>query len=164
MLKPYNIFEKFVKNFFRFYYLNLIFNIECFIESSQSSELPSIFNSMISIESPTNHLLYFMDFVQLNSTKDVTYFYIPIFYFVFIPLLFTILLSEYSSNNRKTILSLKRSKYQPRTKRRSFSNKTKSHHFSFTTCFVVCKFILLYFLLAHKSECKQGIHVSSNIN
>ena len=115
----------FLKNFFscRFCYLNLIFNIKYYIESSQFSELPSIFNSVISIEFWTNHLLYFMDFMQLNSSKDPPYFYIPIFYFVFTPLLFTFLLSECNSNNRKIILSLKRSKYQPQTKKKSFLNK-----------------------------------------
>ena len=86
--KPYNIFENFV-NFFScwFYYFNLIFNIEYFIERTHFSELPSVFNSVTSIEFPTNHLLYFMDFTQLNSSKDAPYFYLP-----------------------KTILSLKRSK------------------------------------------------------
>ena len=102
-----------------------------------------------------------MDFTQLNSSKDEPYFYKPIFYFVFTQLLFTFLLSEYTSNNTKTILSRKRSKYQPRTKERSFLNKTKSHHFSFTTCFIICKFILVYYLLKYKSEPKQGMHVSS---
>ena len=97
--ESYNIFENFV-NFFcrRFYYLNLIFNIKYFIESSQFSQLPSLFNSVTSIEFPTNHVLYFMDFTQLNSSKDAPYFYIPIFYFVFTPLMFTFLLSEYNSN------------------------------------------------------------------
>ena len=99
--------------------------------------------------------------MQLNSTKDAPYFYVPTFYFVFTPLLFTFLLSEYNSNNRKTILSLKRSKYQSRTKKRSFLNKTKSYHFSFTTCIIICNFILVYYLRAYKSETKQGIHVSS---
>ena len=73
----------------------------------------------------------------------------------FTPLLFTFLLSECKINNRKTIISLKRGKYQPRTKKRSFLNKTKSHHFSFTTCFIICKFII------YKSKPKEGIHVSS---
>ena len=106
--KSYNIFENFV-NFFscRFYYLNLIFNIKYFVESSQFSELPSVFNSVTLVEFPTNHLPYFMDFTQLNSSKDAPYFYIPIFYFVFTPLMFTFLLSEYNSN-------------QPRTKKRPF--------------------------------------------
>ena len=93
-----------------------------------------------------------MDFAQLNSSKDSLYFYLPIFYFVFTPLLFTFLLSEYNNNNGKTIVSLKRSKYQPRTKGRSFINKAKSHHFCFTTCFIICKFILVYYLFACKSE------------
>ena len=111
--KSYNIFENF-EFFFCFwsYYLNLILNIEYFIESSQFSELPSVFNSLTSIEFPTNHLLYFMDFTQLNSSKDAPYFYIPIFYFVFTSLLLTFLLSEYNSNNRKTILLIQGSKYQ----------------------------------------------------
>ena len=107
--------------------MNLIFNIKYFIESSQFSELPSVFNSVTSIEFPTNHVLYFMDFTQLNSSKDAPYFYIPIFYFVFTPHLFTFLLSECKSNNRKIIISLKRSKYHPRTKKKSFLNKTKPH-------------------------------------
>ena len=145
--ESYNIFENFV-NFFscRFYYLNLIFNVKYFIESLQFSELPSVFNSVTSIEFPTNHVLYFMDFTQLNSSKDAPYFYIPIFYFIFTPLLFTFILSECINNNRKTTLSLKRSKYQPQTKKRSFLNKTKSHHFSFTTCFISCKFIRTIYL------------------
>ena len=120
----------------------------------------SVFNSVTSIEFPTNHVIYFMDFTQLSS-KYAPYFYIPIFYFVFTPLLFTFLLLECNSNNRKTILSLKRSKYQPRTKKRFFLNKTKSHHFSFTTCFIICKFILVYYLLACKSKPKEVVHVSS---
>ena len=102
-----------------------------------------------------------MDCTQLNSSKDAPYFYIPIFYFVFTSLLLTFLLSEYNSNNRKTILLIQRSKYQPRTKKRSCLNKTKSHHFSFTTCFIICKFILVHYLLAYKSERKPGMHVSS---
>ena len=138
----------------------LVFN-DYFIESSQFCESPSVFNSATSIEFLTNHLLCFMYFMQLNSTKDAPYFYVPTFYFVFTPLLFTFLLSEYNSNNRKTILSLKRSKYQSRTKKRSFLNKTKSYHFSFTTCIIICNFILVYYLRAYKSETKQGIHVSS---
>ena len=32
---------------------------------------------MTSIEFPSNHLLYFMDFTQLNSTNDTPYFFIP---------------------------------------------------------------------------------------
>ena len=102
-----------------------------------------------------------MDFTQLNSKKDAPYSHIPIFYFVFTPLLFTLLLSEYNSNSRKTILLPKRSKYQPQTKRRSFLNKTKSHHFSFITCFIICKLILVYYLFADKSEPKQRMQVSS---
>ena len=141
----------------------MIFNIEYFIESSKFSELPSVFNSVTSVEFPNNHLLYFLDFTQLNSPKDTPYFYTPIFYLVFTPLLFTFLLSEYNSNNRKITLSLKRSKHQPRTKKKFFSNKTKSHHFSFTTCFIICKLILVYYLLAYKSKPKQDIHVSSLI-
>ena len=82
--ESYNIFENFVNCFScRFYYLNLIFNIKYFIESSQFSELPSVFNSVTSIEFPTNHLIYFMDFTQLNSCKDALYFYIPIILFCF---------------------------------------------------------------------------------
>ena len=72
------------------------------------------------------------DITQLNSAEYTPFFYIPIFYIVFTPLLFTFLSSEYSSNNRKKILSLKTSKRQPRTKERSFSITTKS--LSFTTC------------------------------
>ena len=142
--ESHNIFENFV-NFFscRFYYLNLIFNVKYFIESLQFSELPSVFNSVTSIEFPTNHVLYFMDFTQLNSSKDAPYFYILICYFVFTPLLFTFLLSECKSNNTKKIISLKRSKYQLRTKKSFFKNKTKSHHISFTTCFIIRKFILV---------------------
>ena len=117
--------------------MNLIFNIKYFIESSQFSELSSVFNSVTSIEFPTNHLLYFMDFTQLNSSNDAPYFYMPVFYFVFALLLFNFLLSECNRSNRKTTLSLKRSKYQPRT---------MSHHFFFTTCFIICKFILVYYL------------------
>ena len=111
LFKLYNIFENFVNLFSCwYYYLNLIFNIEYFIDSSPFYEMPSVFNSVTSIEFPTNHLLYFMDFTQLNSSKDAPYFYIPIFYFVVTPVLFTFLLSEYNSNNRKTVLSLKRNK------------------------------------------------------
>ena len=107
--KPCNIFKNFVNLFScRFHYLNLICNIENFIESCQFSELPSIFNSVMPIEFPTNHLLYFMTFAQLNSFKDAPCFHIPIFYFVFIPLLFTFLSSKYNSSNGKTILSLER--------------------------------------------------------
>ena len=101
----------------RFYYLNLIFDIKYFTESSQFSELPSVFNSVKLIEFPTNHLLYFMDFYA-TSSKYAPYFYMPIF--VFTSLLFILLLSECNSNNRKNILSLKRSKYQPQIKKKSF--------------------------------------------
>ena len=148
--KPCNIFENFV-NFFscRFYYLNSIFNIEYFIESSRFSEQPSVFNSVKSIESPTNHILYFMDFTQLNSSKYAPYFYIATFYFASTPLLFTFLLSKCNNNNRKTILSLKRSNYKPRTNKTCFLNKTKYHHFSFTTCFIICKFILVKLYTYH---------------
>ena len=77
LFKPGNIFENFVHSFLcRFYYSNLIFDTEYFLENPQFSELPSVFNSVTSIEFPTNHELYFMDFTQLNSTKDTTYFYI----------------------------------------------------------------------------------------
>ena len=86
------IFENFVNFFCWFYYLNLIFNVEYFRESSQFSALPSVFNSVTSIEFSTNHPLYFMDFTQVNSSKDAPYFYIPIFYFVFTPHLFTFFL------------------------------------------------------------------------
>ena len=141
--------------------MNLIYNIKYFIESSQFSELPPVFNSVTSIEFPTNHVLYFMDFTQLNSSKDAPYFYIPIFYFIFTPLLFTFILSECKSNNRKTIISPKRSMYQPRTKKWSFLNKTESHHFSFTTSFIICRFILVFYLLAYTSEPKETIYISS---
>ena len=47
------------------------------------------------------------------------------------------------------------------TSLKSFSNKTKSPHFSFATCFIICKFILIYFLLARKSKWKQGTYASS---
>ena len=57
----------------------------------------------------------------------------------------------------KTTLSLKRSKHQPQTNKRSFLNKPKSHHFSFTACFI----ILVYYLLAYKSKPKEGTQVSS---
>ena len=114
--------------------MNLICNVEYFIESSQFPELPSIFNLVTSVEFPTNHLLYFMDFAQQNSTQDAPYVYIPICYFVSNPLLFTFFLSEYNNNNRKTKLSLEKSKYQRRTKRKSFSNKVKSHH---SPCFII---------------------------
>ena len=73
--------------------------------------------------------------------------------------------SECNSNNRKTVLSLKRSKYQPQTKKRSLTkkvlNKTSSLITPFTTCFTISKFILVYYVLAYKSEPRQGIHVSS---
>ena len=116
---------------------------------------------MTSIEFQTNDVLYFMDFTQLNSSKDAPYFYILIFYFVFTPLLFTFFLSQCNSNNRKTMLSLKRSKYQPQTEKMSFLCKTRFHHFSSATCFTICKFILVYYLLAYKSKPNKGIHVSS---
>ena len=62
-----------------------------------------------------------------------------------------------------TTLSLKRSKHQSQTNKRSFLNKSKSHHFSFTACFIVFKFILVYYLLAYKSKPKEGTQVSSFI-
>ena len=75
LLKSYNIFENFVHFCSSsFYYLNLIFDMEYFLEGPQFSELPSVFNSVASIEFLTNHLLYLMDFTQLNSTKDSSYF------------------------------------------------------------------------------------------
>ena len=58
LFKSYNIFENFVHFFScRFYCLNLIFDTAYFSESSQFSELPSVFNSVRSIEFQTNHLL-----------------------------------------------------------------------------------------------------------
>ena len=101
-----------------------------------------------------------MDFMQLNSSNDTPYFYIPFFFF-FTPLLFNSFLLECNSNNRKTVLSPKRSKYQSQTKKRSFLNKIKSYHFSFITCFIICKFILVYYLHVYKSQPKPGIHKSS---
>ena len=89
--------------------------------------------------------------------KYAPYAYISGF-FVFSPLLRTFLLSDYDSNNSKTILSPKRSKYQLKTIR-YFLDKTKSHHFSFTTCFIIWKFILEYYLRARNSEPKQGIFI-----
>ena len=44
-----------------------------FIESPQVFELPTVFSSVTSIQFRTNHLLYFMDFTQLNSSKDAPY-------------------------------------------------------------------------------------------
>ena len=116
---------------------------------------------MTSIEFPTNHLLYFMDFTQLNSTKVTPYFLYPNFLFWFYSTLVYFHLIRIRQYNRKTILSLKRNKYQPQTKKKALLDKTKSHHFSFTTCFIICKFILVYYLLVYRSEPKQGIHVSS---
>ena len=43
-----------------------------FKESSQVSELPTVCSSVTSIQFRTKHLLYFMDFTQLNS-KDAPY-------------------------------------------------------------------------------------------
>lgn len=82
------------------------------------------------------------------------------FLFCFYSFFFIFLLSNNSSINIKAILSLKRKKDHPRPKE-GFSNKAKSHHFDFTFSFIICKFILVYFLLAHKSKQKQGIHISS---
>ena len=114
---------------------------------------------MTSIEFPTNHLLYFMDFTQLNSTKVTPYFLYPNFLFWFYSTLVYFHLIRIRQYNRKTILSLKRNKYQPQTKKKALLDKTKSHHFSFTTYFIICKFILVYYLLVYRSEPKQGIHV-----
>ena len=95
-----------------------------FINKNSFLETNSKFLKTQTFEFPTNHLLYFMNFTQPKGSKDAPSFYIPMFYFVFTPLLFTFLLSECNRNNRKTTLSLKRSRYQPRTKKRSFANKT----------------------------------------
>ena len=53
--------------------MNEFFDIEYFLDSSQVSELPLVFNSVTSIECRSNHLLYFMGFTQLNSSNDATY-------------------------------------------------------------------------------------------
>ena len=69
--KSYSIIQNFVIFYSCWFYnLNLIFSNEYFIKSSQFSGLPSVFNLMILIEFSTNHLLYFKDFMQLNSSKD----------------------------------------------------------------------------------------------
>ena len=69
--KSYSIIQNFVIFYSCWFYnLNLIFSNEYFIKSSQFSGLPSVFNSMTLIEFSTNHLLYFKDFMQLNSSKD----------------------------------------------------------------------------------------------
>ena len=121
----------------RFYYLNSICNIEYFIEICQISELPSIFNFVTSMMSFQLNIYYISRILRnyIVLGMHLTFIY-HFFYFAFTPLSFTFLLLEYNSNNRKTVLSLERTKYQPRTKERSFSNKSKSHHFSFTTCFI----------------------------
>ena len=89
---------------------------------------------------------------QLNSAEYTPCFYIPSFYIVCTQLLFTFLSSEYSSNNRKIILSLKTSKRHPRTKEKSFLIKTKS--LSFTTCSYT-------FLL---SSCTMYFRISPNLS
>ena len=65
--------------------------MSCTEPAGQVSELPPVFNSVTSTEFGTNHLLYLMDFTQLNSSKDAPYSYIPIFYLVFTPLMLTFL-------------------------------------------------------------------------
>ena len=68
------MFENFVHFFScRFYCLNLIFDIVYFSENPEFFELPSVFKDFIDIYI----LLYFMDFMQLNSTNDAPYFCTP---------------------------------------------------------------------------------------
>ena len=93
-----------------FYYLNSIFNIEYFIVKLLSCLQSLVLWHQWWVSDLTS--IIFIDFAQLYSTKDAHYF--------FTPLSFTFLWLEYNSNNRKTILSLERTKYQPRTKERSF--------------------------------------------
>ena len=46
--------------------------------------MPPVFNSVTTIELWTNNLLYFMNFMQINSTKDTTYFCIPKEFILFV--------------------------------------------------------------------------------
>ena len=67
-----------------------------------------------------------------------------------------------NNNNRKTIASIKRSKYKAGTKARYFLNKTKFNYFSFASSFAICNVILVYYLLAYKSKAKQGIIIQED--
>lgn len=61
LFKPYNIFENFGSFFScRFYYLS--FNHRNFYRNSACIELPLVFNSLITIESPSSYLKCFIDF------------------------------------------------------------------------------------------------------
>ena len=92
------------------------------------------------------------DFVKLKSSvKNYSYPFIQAEYHAFLPCIFTLLLLCLFSKNKKTIIVLKRQKYQPRNKK-DFIAKKKSHRFNLPGWVITCKIVLTYFLIAYKSE------------
>ena len=83
-----------------------------------------------------------------SSAKNISYHLIREEYHVFLPSIFTLLLLCLFNKNKKTIILLKRQKYQPRNTR-GFIAKKKSHRFNLTVWVITCKFILTYFLVAY---------------
>ena len=103
------------------------------------------------------------DFVKLKSSvKNNSYPFIQGEYHVFLACIFTLLLLCLFSKNKKTIIVLKRQKYQPRNTE-GFIAKKKSQRFNLTGWVITCKTILTYFLVAYKSEKNEILHSSSLI-
>ena len=94
------------------------------------------------------------DFVKLKTNvKGISYPFIQAEYHVFLPCIITLRLLCFFSKNKKTIIALKRQRYQPQNSK-SFIAKYKSHRFNLTSWVITCRIILTYYLVAYKSEKK----------
>ena len=117
------------------------------------SELCGIHCPVILSRIHSLHQMNTRDFVKLKSSvKNISYSFMEAEYHVFLPCIFTLLLLCLFSKKKKTLIVLKRQKYQPRNTN-GFIAKKKSHLFNLTGWFVITfKIILTYFLVAHKYE------------
>ena len=103
------------------------------------------------------------DFVKLKrSVENISYPFIQAEYHVFLPCISTLLVLCLFSKNIKTIIVVKRRKYQPRNTK-GFIAKKKSHRCNLPGWVITFKIILAYFLVAYKSEKNGTLHSCSLI-
>ena len=92
------------------------------------------------------------DFVKLKSSvKDISYFLTQAEYHVFINCKIKLLLLCLFSKNKKTIIVLKRQKYQPQNTE-GYIAKKKPHWINLMGWVITYKIIFTCFLVAFKSE------------
>ena len=150
-----------------FYYsvcLNLFKCFELFTVDQHFSEFCGIHLSVTLSRIHSLHQMNARDFVKLkNTVKNVSYPFIQAEYHVILPCVFTLLvLCLFSKNKKKTIIVLKRQKYQRRNTK-SFIAEKKSHWFNLTGWVITFTIILTYRLVAYKFEKNENLNSFSLI-